>query len=57
MALLKLFDLDTVSTSVKDSLDITPYLRSYEVEYKDLDASTERNAKGIAVRDFFRVYK
>ncbi len=38
-------------------VDLTSYIRSYEIEYSDMDASTERNAKGIAVRDFLRTIK
>lgn len=37
-----------------NSFDFTPYIRSYQVEYADMDASNERTASGKSVRDFIR---
>lgn len=39
------------------SLDMTPYIKSYQVEYMDLDASNERTASGKSVRDYIRTVK
>lgn len=37
-----------------NSFDFTPYLRAYQVEYADIDASTQTCASGKTVRDFLR---
>lgn len=53
--------MSTTLLKIKNSegtlIDLTSYIRSYELEYSDMDASTERNAKGISVRDFLRTTK
>ena len=38
----------------QNSFDFTPYIRSYQVDYSDMDASNERSASGKSVRDFIR---
>lgn len=39
------------------SLDLTPYLRSYQAEYADMDGSSERCAAGNYVRDYIRTVR
>ena len=39
------------------TFDFTPYIRSYQVEYSDMDASGEKTASGKTVRDLIRTVR
>jgi len=53
--LLKIRSTDEGNTN--GYIDLTEYIRSYQVEYSDMDASAERCAAGNYVRDYIRTVR
>lgn len=46
-----------VDSTDENGMDLTPYIRTYQVEYTDIEAFNERTASGRCVRDISRTIK